>query len=179
METWHGKHRQMWWAQMAAEDIFVWFMCVIPGFIFTSSVHWWLWKCPQKPQSGSEELLRCAHLSFSRLCGYLLLSSSQVLLETLFLSNVDGNRANTLLLSWAVRIALNLCIWNLNQVFLFRINSVLKSPLLEATCFKYISSLFYFMGYTLQNKYSLRNYRKAKSNTLYLYLTVFTLKGPK
>lgn len=95
-----------WWLR----TLCVWSLCVIPGFIFTSSVHWWLWKWPPKPQTGSEEALRCAHLCFSRLCGYLLPSNSQVLFETFFLPNVDGNRANTLLLSQAVRIALDLCI---------------------------------------------------------------------
>lgn len=49
-----------------------------------------------KPQSGSEEAQqRCAHLYYSRLHGYLLLSSSLVLFENLFPSNVDDNRANT------------------------------------------------------------------------------------
>lgn len=135
-------HRQMWWDQAVVEDICVWSMCVILWFVFANSVHWWLCKYPHKPQPGSEEAPRCAHLCSLRLCGSLLLSSSQVLFETLFLSNVDGKRANTLLLSWAVRIALNLCIGKLNQVFLFKINSVLTSPWLEATCFKYIFSFF-------------------------------------
>lgn len=130
----------MWWDQRIVEDICVWSTCGIPGFIFTNSVHWWLQKYPHKPRSGSEEALRCAHLCFSRLPGYLPLSISQVPFENLYLSNVDGNRVNTLLLSWAVRIALNLCIWYINQVFLLGINSVLMSPLLEATCFKYIFS---------------------------------------
>lgn len=123
--------------------------------------------------SLSEEALRCADLCFSRLHGYLL-SSSQVLFD--FIS-IKCNGANSLLLSWAVRIALNLHTGNLDQIFLFRINSVLN--LISLIRSSMLSIHIFFILWTTLFKYCLRNYKKAKYNILNVYLTIVTLKGLK